>query len=286
MPEDLVAERIKAVRAHFGQSQRGMADSLGVSVGALQGWELGRSVPNLRAIAKFVYLGVSADWLATGEGAMLRGVGDSEGGGVKGGGPKPTTSYSEGMQRALLDGLEELGLGPSLLWSKRSGIGPAWEVLVTLKRVGPCSFETLSESLPGWTVEALAADLDLLSSQKLAVSEGGEWRVDLETILLPNGLIDHLQTLKAAVQVLSKRVLPACSRGDRTAWLGIGNLQIPKHQAREAITELRALIRDWSNELDTPGGEEDLWLVMGVSAHGAHLPEGAWPSNLADKRSE
>ena len=86
MPEDLVAERIKAVRAHFGQSQRGMADSLGVSVGALQGWELGRSVPNLRAIAKFVYLGVSADWLATGEGAMLRGVGDSEGGGVKGGG--------------------------------------------------------------------------------------------------------------------------------------------------------------------------------------------------------
>lgn len=66
-----IAERLKTARAALGLKQDEMASQSGVSYSVFQKYEMGRSVPGGEAIAGFVRLGISANWLLTGEGPML-----------------------------------------------------------------------------------------------------------------------------------------------------------------------------------------------------------------------
>jgi phage repressor protein C with HTH and peptisase S24 domain len=65
-----LAERIKASRDFLGKNQQQMARELGISYGALRGWESNISAPGAKAIEAFIRLGFSAHWLLTGEGPM------------------------------------------------------------------------------------------------------------------------------------------------------------------------------------------------------------------------
>lgn len=66
-----LAERLRAARSVFKLKQKEMAAQSGVSDRSYQGYEDGRSVPGGEAIEGFVRLGINANWLLTGEGAML-----------------------------------------------------------------------------------------------------------------------------------------------------------------------------------------------------------------------
>lgn len=64
--------RLKRVRDHLGQSQKGMDALLGIGKGSWQRYELGQT-PGSQVIAALAGLGIDANWLLTGEGEMLRG---------------------------------------------------------------------------------------------------------------------------------------------------------------------------------------------------------------------
>lgn len=66
-------ERVKKIRAHFGYSQKAMAESMGINTRTWQIWEEGGSVPGGNHLESLVRLGFNANWILTGEGPMLRG---------------------------------------------------------------------------------------------------------------------------------------------------------------------------------------------------------------------
>lgn len=68
-------DRIRAVRKHYGLTQAGFADALGVSLSTTQKWDIGDNVPGSTAVKLICdRFGVSEAWLRTGEGEMLRPV--------------------------------------------------------------------------------------------------------------------------------------------------------------------------------------------------------------------
>ena len=72
-------ERLKIVRNSLGKSQKAMASELGIVTRSWQVYEEGKSKPGTDVYASLVKLGINANWLLTGEGAMRRG---EEGGGA------------------------------------------------------------------------------------------------------------------------------------------------------------------------------------------------------------
>jgi len=66
-----IHERLTLARNALGLKQVEMAEISGVSGRAYQGYEAGRSTPGGEAIAGFMKVGISANWLLTGEGPML-----------------------------------------------------------------------------------------------------------------------------------------------------------------------------------------------------------------------
>jgi transcriptional regulator with XRE-family HTH domain len=68
-------ERLIAIRKHLSLSQRKMADNLDSSLGALQAYESGKSVPGGNVLEQLARMGFDANWILTGEGEMIRGEG-------------------------------------------------------------------------------------------------------------------------------------------------------------------------------------------------------------------
>lgn len=66
-----LAERLRGIRTKMGLKQSELAAQSGVSERAYQGYEAGKSVPGGDAIEGFMKVGISANWLLTGEGSML-----------------------------------------------------------------------------------------------------------------------------------------------------------------------------------------------------------------------
>jgi transcriptional regulator with XRE-family HTH domain len=67
--------RIKKARADKGWSQHALALRLGVTAGAVGQWEIGANRPQMRTFEKIAEaLGVSRDWLLTGEDERERGI--------------------------------------------------------------------------------------------------------------------------------------------------------------------------------------------------------------------
>ena len=68
-----IPERLKQARLSLRKSQKEMANILGVSYPAWQGYELGRNEPGSAVIEALTKIGFNANWLMTGEGSMRRG---------------------------------------------------------------------------------------------------------------------------------------------------------------------------------------------------------------------
>jgi len=65
-----LAERLKVARESIGKNQKEIADLVGVSYRAWQGYETGENVPGGKIFESLVRLGFSGTWLLTGEGEM------------------------------------------------------------------------------------------------------------------------------------------------------------------------------------------------------------------------
>jgi phage repressor protein C with HTH and peptisase S24 domain len=66
-----ISDRLKQARAFFSLNQKEFASKSGVGFSTFQKYEMGLSLPGADAISGFMRLGMSANWLLTGEGAML-----------------------------------------------------------------------------------------------------------------------------------------------------------------------------------------------------------------------
>lgn len=65
-----IAARFKMVRDSLGLSQREMAKKLDSSLGALQSYEAGKSVPGGNVLEALARLGINVNWILTGEGEI------------------------------------------------------------------------------------------------------------------------------------------------------------------------------------------------------------------------
>jgi transcriptional regulator with XRE-family HTH domain len=70
MSEQPISTRIKAVRNFLGYSQKEIAQKLGCSYQAWQGYEAGNNLPGGKILSRLNILGISIDWLLTGLGVM------------------------------------------------------------------------------------------------------------------------------------------------------------------------------------------------------------------------
>jgi transcriptional regulator with XRE-family HTH domain len=66
-----IGERIEAARKSLGMTQVQMTTHLGIAISTYQICESPRANPKVSVIAGLVELGISSDWLVTGQGEML-----------------------------------------------------------------------------------------------------------------------------------------------------------------------------------------------------------------------
>jgi transcriptional regulator with XRE-family HTH domain len=66
-----ISERFLAVRTHFGMSQQGIADHIGCHKNKWQNYENGKTIPGGLFLNDLRKLGISLDWLLSGDGEML-----------------------------------------------------------------------------------------------------------------------------------------------------------------------------------------------------------------------
>lgn len=64
--------RLEQYRTCLEFSQRGLAKKLGISLGGLQSYESGKSVPGGNVLEALARHGLNVNWLLTGEGEMMR----------------------------------------------------------------------------------------------------------------------------------------------------------------------------------------------------------------------
>ena len=73
MKPSTLGERLKSARENLGHSQKEMASLLKIHPQSLYIYERGTSVPGGKLLELVAQIGISIDWLLTGEGEMLRG---------------------------------------------------------------------------------------------------------------------------------------------------------------------------------------------------------------------
>jgi transcriptional regulator with XRE-family HTH domain len=101
-----IGGRMRVAREFLGFSQQGLADELGVSKRGIQDNETRNRVPGGDVINGFVYLGINANWLLTGDGPML--LADLA--------PKPVQINVKALS-AIIEGLAKAGASPEKLGS-------------------------------------------------------------------------------------------------------------------------------------------------------------------------
>ena len=70
MSDREIYNRIKEIREFLGLSQKAISEKLGCSYQAWQGYEAGNNLPGGKILQRLNILGVSIDWLLTGQGAI------------------------------------------------------------------------------------------------------------------------------------------------------------------------------------------------------------------------
>ncbi len=66
-----VGLRIKEARSALGLTQKELCEKAGMKLPSVRDYELGNRIPGGEAVADLVSIGINANWLLTGEGAML-----------------------------------------------------------------------------------------------------------------------------------------------------------------------------------------------------------------------
>jgi transcriptional regulator with XRE-family HTH domain len=66
-----ISTRIKEVRGVLGLTQKELCEKIGMKLPSLRDYELGNRIPGGDALTTLVSVGINANWLLSGEGAML-----------------------------------------------------------------------------------------------------------------------------------------------------------------------------------------------------------------------
>ncbi|OGT19265.1 MAG: hypothetical protein A2342_02470 [Gallionellales bacterium RIFOXYB12_FULL_54_9] len=69
--KQVVGLRIKEARAALGLTQKELCEQAKMKLPSVRDYELGNSIPGGEAVAALMRVGISANWLLTGEGEML-----------------------------------------------------------------------------------------------------------------------------------------------------------------------------------------------------------------------
>lgn len=72
MVQEDLGSRLKRARETLGYAQKGIAEAVGSKLRSWQDYEAGKKVPGSQVIAGLARLGINANWVLTGEGAMLQ----------------------------------------------------------------------------------------------------------------------------------------------------------------------------------------------------------------------
>lgn len=72
MVQEDLGGRLKRARETLGYAQKGIAEAVGSKLRSWQDYEAGKKVPGSQVIAGLARLGINANWVLTGEGAMLQ----------------------------------------------------------------------------------------------------------------------------------------------------------------------------------------------------------------------
>jgi transcriptional regulator with XRE-family HTH domain len=98
------SERLKEIRVDRGDTQKEIAQLLGVNARTWQNYEDGSSKPGMDICEKLVRLGYSATWLLTGEGPMRR---DDSGYFQASTGPVPAGTFNRKLMEDLIEFVEQ-----------------------------------------------------------------------------------------------------------------------------------------------------------------------------------
>ena len=66
-----IADRLRMVRAHLKETQKGLSRRLGIGVMTWQSYEITGRIPKQATLEKLAEMGFSVAWIVTGEGEML-----------------------------------------------------------------------------------------------------------------------------------------------------------------------------------------------------------------------
>ena len=95
-----IATRLRSVIDDKGMSIKEASEVVGIPYRTLQNYLLGEREPNARAMAAIrTHLGISLDWLLTGEGSMFLGVSTE----------RPETQTANQQEKAILELFRSLG---------------------------------------------------------------------------------------------------------------------------------------------------------------------------------
>jgi len=142
--DDEWIKRLRMLREAMQLSQRELAARLGVSGTAWQNYETGRNIPGGNVLKGLADLGVSIDWLLTGDGPMLRFGGEL---------PLPDDTPiepTEALRRKALDSLmADIGLTELAPAATIGQVMTEYYVLVTLAKAHPepCTLEQVAQEL-------------------------------------------------------------------------------------------------------------------------------------------
>ncbi len=68
-----LGDRLKQIRKSLGYTQKAIAEAIGSKLRSWQDYEAGKKVPGSQVIAGLSHLGINANWVLTGEGAIYIG---------------------------------------------------------------------------------------------------------------------------------------------------------------------------------------------------------------------
>ena len=269
---ETVGARIKAIRAELELSQRAFAQTLGVSLGAVQSWEHDRSSPNAQILGALCELGFNGHWLVTGHGPAR--VSEPPPGFSPSASPIPEDQpVPDAVTTMLLEEIRNSGLGETLLLSRRGTQSGQWGILQVLLRETKVA-KSVEEICAGLlekghqeTLADVAADCRLLQNagviQSVPSPTGERYLVQSSHTLKAENHADRIQAIRSSIRVLTDLVAPRALSSSGNAY--VQNAIVTTSNAPALLARLRTVVQD---ELRTHSREqgEDVHVILAMAA--------------------